>query len=99
LLTAVASKTIYGFGKSRMTGALAKFTEDIKDVRDLVSHPEVQKVKGKFPYRICFAATGYTNCPGTFNDVFRDPSDATPHALLHMGAELHAASILYPLEG
>jgi hypothetical protein len=99
LLTAIAWKTLYGFGKSRMTGALSKFTEDIKDVRDLKRHPKVQKVKWKFPYRICFAATGHSNCPGTFNNVFRDPSDATPHALLYMGAELHASSILYPLEG
>jgi hypothetical protein len=95
----IASKTLYGFGKSRMTAALGKFTGDIKDVRDLERHPKVQKVKGKFPYRICFAATGHSNCPGTFNNVIRDPSDATPHALLHMGAELHATSILYPLEG
>jgi hypothetical protein len=99
LLTAVASKTIYGFDKSRMTSALEKFTEDVKDVRDLEIHPEVQKVKGKFPYRIFFAATGHSNCTATFNNVFRDPSDATPHALLHMGAELHAASILYPSDG
>jgi hypothetical protein len=98
LLTAIASKTLYGFGKSRITAALGKFTEDIKDMRDLERHPKVQQVKGKFPYRICFAVTGHSNCPGTFNSVFRDPSNASLHALLHMGAELHAASILYPLK-
>jgi hypothetical protein len=79
-----------------MMGALSKFGCEVRNLMDLERHPAVQGIREKFPYCIYYAASGHSNCPATFNNIMRDLSDATPVVLLHMGAELHAASTLYP---
>jgi hypothetical protein len=96
LMSALATKELFVYNRMRHTAAFAKFAIKIDKLTEVEKHPSAQKVKGKLPYKVFFAATGQPNCQATFNDVFREPSDATPTALLHMGSELYAASLLYP---
>jgi hypothetical protein len=96
LISTLVSKRLFVYSKVRHTSALAKFATRIGEVTEVEKHPSAQKIKGKLPYKVFMAATGQSNCQVTFNDIFRDPSDATPTALLHMGSELYAASLLYP---
>jgi hypothetical protein len=95
LISAVASKQLFVFNRSRHTYALGKFTTTVAKITEVEKHLSAQKVKGKLPYRVFFAATGKPSCQATFCDIFRNPSDATPTVLLHMGSELYAASLLF----
>jgi hypothetical protein len=96
LITTVAAKKLYVFGGPRHQIALAKFVPKPIKVFDIILHPAVQALEGKLPHRISMAATGHRNCQATFNNIFHNPSDATRTALTHVGAEMYAASRLYP---
>jgi hypothetical protein len=90
LISAVALKRLFVYNKMRHTAALGKFTTMFGEITEVEKHSSAMKIKGSLPYRVFFAVTGRSNCQATFNDIFWNPSDATPTALLHIGSELYA---------
>ena len=95
LMGVLARKKLRAYGRERHEQMFTMFGTKAKDIVDVKSHPAVRGAKQKMRRVFAVVMGQEGGCIATYHDIFREVIDGTPWALLHMAANLYAASLMY----